>query len=85
MNKNYFSLSKMERILIYRLNINQTNKSSGGVQMKYSKKDISIENGLAKEWIITNGIGGYASSTIIGANTRKYHRTTCSATSTPCW
>lgn len=41
--------------------------------MKYSKKDISIENGLAKEWIITNGIGGYASSTIIGCNTRKYH------------
>lgn len=41
--------------------------------MKYSKKDISIENGLEKEWIITNGIGGYASSTIIGCNTRKYH------------
>lgn len=41
--------------------------------MKYSKKDISIENGLTKEWIITNGIGGYASSTIIGCNTRKYH------------
>ena len=41
--------------------------------MKYSKKDISIENGLTKEWIITNGIGGYASSSIIGCNTRKYH------------
>ena len=26
-----------------------------------------------KEWVITNGIGGYASSTIIGVNTRKYH------------
>ena len=26
-----------------------------------------------KEWIITNGLGGYASSTIIGANTRAYH------------
>lgn len=26
-----------------------------------------------KEWIVTNGIGGYASSTIIGANTRRYH------------
>ena len=41
--------------------------------MKYSKKDISLENGLIKEWIITNGIGGYASSSIIGCNTRKYH------------
>jgi len=27
----------------------------------------------AKEWLITNGIGGYASSTVIGLNTRKYH------------
>lgn len=41
--------------------------------MKYSKKYMNIEKGLAKEWILTNGIGGYASSTIIGANTRKYH------------
>ena len=41
--------------------------------MKYNKKDMSIENGIKKEWIITNGIGGYASSTIIGCNTRKYH------------
>ena len=41
--------------------------------MKFSKEDLSLENGITKEWIITNGIGGYASSTIIGANTRKYH------------
>ena len=26
-----------------------------------------------KEWIATNGLGGYASSTLIGCNTRKYH------------
>ncbi len=41
--------------------------------MKYTKEDLDIENGLTKEWIITNGLGGFASSTIIGANTRKYH------------
>ena len=41
--------------------------------MKYNKKDLLLENGITKEWIITNGIGGYSSSTIIGANTRKYH------------
>jgi predicted glycogen debranching enzyme len=29
----------------------------------------AIEN----EWLITNGLGGYASSTILGINTRKYH------------
>lgn len=28
---------------------------------------------LNKEYIITNGIGGYASSSICGANTRRYH------------
>ena len=41
--------------------------------MKYENESLSLENGLDKEWIITNGIGGYSSSTIIGANTRKYH------------
>ncbi len=33
--------------------------------MKFTKEDINLENGLKKEWIITNGIGGFASSTII--------------------
>ncbi|MEM2281573.1 MAG: amylo-alpha-1,6-glucosidase, partial [Candidatus Bathyarchaeia archaeon] len=28
---------------------------------------------LEKEWLITNGLGGYASSTVLGLNTRKYH------------
>ncbi len=37
--------------------------------------DVSFEYDKAKEreWITTNGLGGYASSTITGANTRKYH------------
>ncbi|AEH61232.1 glycogen debranching enzyme [Methanosalsum zhilinae DSM 4017] len=30
-------------------------------------------SGLRKEWIVTNGLGGYASSTITGANSRTYH------------
>lgn len=41
--------------------------------MKFTKEDLNLENGLKKEWLLTNGIGGFASSTIIGANTRKYH------------
>ena len=38
-------------------------------------KDISstFDKNIKNEWLITNGIGGYASSTIIGVNTRKYH------------
>ncbi len=41
--------------------------------MKCNKKELGLEDGLKREWIITNGIGGYSSSTIIGANTRRYH------------
>jgi predicted glycogen debranching enzyme len=33
----------------------------------------NFENAIRKEWIITNGLGGYASSTVLGINTRKYH------------
>ncbi|HUT17396.1 MAG TPA: amylo-alpha-1,6-glucosidase [Acidobacteriota bacterium] len=28
---------------------------------------------IQKEWLVTNGLGGYASSTVLGVNTRKYH------------
>lgn len=41
--------------------------------MKITKENLDLENGLNKEWIITNGIGGFSSSSVIGANTRKYH------------
>lgn len=36
-------------------------------------KEKDINELLDLEWIETNGLGGYASSTITGANTRKYH------------
>jgi predicted glycogen debranching enzyme len=32
-----------------------------------------LEAALTREWLTTNGIGGYASGTIAGANTRRYH------------
>lgn len=41
--------------------------------MKIAKDKLNLEEGLQKEWVITNGIGGFASSSVIGANTRKYH------------
>jgi len=41
--------------------------------MEITKEKLNLEDGLSKEWLITNGIGGFCSSTIIGANTRKYH------------
>ena len=41
--------------------------------MRYTKEDLTLEKGIEKEWVITNGLGGFASSTAIGINTRKYH------------
>jgi predicted glycogen debranching enzyme len=32
-----------------------------------------LDKALSREWIVTNGLGGYASATVLGANTRKYH------------
>jgi predicted glycogen debranching enzyme len=33
----------------------------------------NLEIALKKEWLVTNGLGGYASGTVAGANTRRYH------------
>src|SRR3954447_5415916 len=33
----------------------------------------SMDASLEREWLETNGIGGFASSTIVGINTRRYH------------
>lgn len=33
----------------------------------------TFKEGIQREWVIANGIGGYACSSIIGANTRKHH------------
>ena len=41
--------------------------------MKLMLKKLDFKDAVNKEWIITNGLGGIASSTIIGANTSKYH------------
>ncbi|MBC8233345.1 glycogen debranching enzyme N-terminal domain-containing protein [bacterium] len=35
--------------------------------------DSNIEKIVDKEWLVTNGIGGYASSTVCGLNSRRYH------------
>ncbi len=42
--------------------------------ISFSREILSrFEDAIQKEWIITNGLGGYASSTVLGINTRKYH------------
>ena len=34
--------------------------------MKFEKEQLDLKEGITKEWIVTNGIGGYASSTVLG-------------------
>ena len=41
--------------------------------MKLSRKKVELKDCLQREWILTNGLGGYCSSTVIGTNTRRYH------------
>src|SRR6266566_4012240 len=38
-------------------------------------KDIlrNVDAATSREWLETNGIGGFACSTVIGLNTRRYH------------
>ena len=32
-----------------------------------------LETAITREWLVTNGLGGYASGTVAGPNTRRYH------------
>jgi predicted glycogen debranching enzyme len=38
---------------------------------------------LNYEWLLANGIGGFASSSVVGCNTRRYHGLLCAATLPP--
>src|SRR5688572_9020797 len=38
---------------------------------------------VAQEWLLTNGIGGFAMGTVVGCNTRRYHGVLCAATLPP--
>ena len=42
-----------------------------------------LDAALRREWLETNGLGGFASSTIIGLNTRRYHALLAAATKPP--
>src|SRR5207249_11914617 len=46
-----------------------------GAAMIQFKKSVcgDLTEALSREWLETNGIGGFASSTVIGLNTRRYH------------
>jgi len=42
--------------------------------LNFSQNELTMFDEITRnEWLITNGLGGYASSTVLGLNTRKYH------------
>jgi hypothetical protein len=43
----------------------------------------NLEAVLQREWLETNGLGCFASSTILGLNTRRYHSLLTAATKPP--
>ena len=47
------------------------------------KLDPAAEAGLNYEWLVTNGLGGYASGTLSGVITRRYHGYLVAALPTP--
>lgn len=52
--------------------------------MKFTKSNwTTFDEGIKKEWFLSNGIGGFACSTLIGANTRRYHALLVSSLNPP--
>src|SRR6202165_6164119 len=43
------------------------------ISMPWDVVQISRDLLLNREWLVTNGLGGYASGTVSGAVTRRYH------------
>jgi predicted glycogen debranching enzyme len=52
--------------------------------IRFTKETLgNLEASLAREWLETNGLGGFASSTVIGLHTRRYHGLLIAATKPP--
>ena len=53
-------------------------------KLTFSERDAhDAESMLGREWLVTNGLGGFASGTIAGVPTRRYHGLLISALPTP--
>src|SRR5437867_9443635 len=62
--------------------MNQRVRSTDMIQVTHDTiKDFTAST--SREWLETNGLGGFSSSTIIGLNTRRYHGLLTAATKPP--
>ncbi|MDP7637646.1 MAG: glycogen debranching enzyme N-terminal domain-containing protein, partial [Phycisphaerae bacterium] len=55
----------------------------GGCESTRVEIDGDLNELLTREWLITNQIGAYASGTVIGCNTRRYHGLLIASASPP--
>ncbi|HLK51264.1 MAG TPA: amylo-alpha-1,6-glucosidase [Bryobacteraceae bacterium] len=53
------------------------------VMPKHTVRDPEADPHFNEEWLVTNGLGGYASGTVRGAITRRYHGLLIAALATP--
>jgi len=54
------------------------------MELSVDHRDLQdLERAVRTEWLVTNGVGGYASSSVIGLNTRRYHGLLVAATTPP--
>jgi predicted glycogen debranching enzyme len=53
------------------------------VMPKRERRDVESDPHLSEEWLVTNGLGGYASGTVTGAITRRYHGLLIAALANP--
>src|SRR5688572_5596186 len=51
--------------------------------IRWSRTGSDREGLLAREWLVTNGLGGYASGTVSGVATRRYHGLLIAALTAP--
>jgi len=42
-------------------------------EVQFGARFVRLTAAESREWLVTNGIGGYASGTVAGSQTRRYH------------
>ncbi len=51
--------------------------------MEFAKTEHTVDQLLSREWLLANRLGTYASSSLLGCNTRRYHGLLVASTSPP--
>ncbi len=64
--------------------MNYSTKAMGGTMFQLGRGACgNFERAIEREWLVTNGMGGYASGTVGDLNTRRYHGLLMAALSPP--